>query len=274
MLKYISETSWDTESAWGDSFPSGFMGSEVPATLVWQGLTDDVETLAELIVKEEFPNVDLGKETVIIDRETQEITRKAEYCLYADDNYGRAHFSDWPDDPQAQADLARVLMSLAKSLDPAGPGDDFTAAFDLTRKSAAQDNGDGIWTLALCYEHGRGVAQDEQAAIELYQRGAELGHAPSQHSLACYYFQGDVLDLDYEKGFDLCMKSARQGYGLAMRDLGQCYQFGFEVTGNMKTALEWYEKALEVIDDPELEEKVAMFKEVCEEDEDWGEDFT
>lgn len=179
-----------------------------------------------------------------------------------------------PDDPQAQADLAWVLMKLAKSLDPAGPGEDFAAAFDLARKSAAQDNGDGIWTLALCYEHGRGVAQDEQAAIELYKRGAELGHAPSQHSLACYYFQGDVLDPDYEKGFDLCMKSAQQGYGFAMRDLGQCYQFGFGVTGNMKTALEWYEKALEVIDDPELEEKVAMFKEVCEEDEDWGEDFT
>ncbi len=179
-----------------------------------------------------------------------------------------------PDDPQAQADLARVLMSLARSLEPAGPGDDYAAAFDLAQKSAAQDNGDGIWVLALCYEHGRGVAQDEQAAIELYKRGAELGHAPSQHSLACCYFQGDVLDPDYEKGFDLCMRSAQQGYGLAMRDLGQCYQFGYGVTGNMKTALEWYEKALEVIDDPELEEKVAMFKEVCEEDEDWGEDFT
>ena len=52
-----------------------------------------------------------------------------------------------------------------------------------------------------------------------------------------------------------------------MRALGQCYQFGHGTLGNMKTAIEWYEKALEVIDDPELERKVMVFKTLGESDE-------
>ena len=177
-------------------------------------------------------------------------------------------------DAQAQADLAGVLMALAGSLEQAGTSeDDYEQAFELAQKSADQNNGDGIWALALCYEHGRGVEANVDIAIELYERGAELGHAPSRHSLACYYFRGDVLEQDNKKAFELCMKSAEQGYGLAMADVGRCYQFGNGVMGNMKTAVEWYEKALEVIDDPELERKTAMFKMIGENDEHWGEDY-
>lgn len=178
-------------------------------------------------------------------------------------------------DAQAQADLAGVLMALAGSLEQAGTTeDDYEQAFELSQKSASQNNGDGLWTLALSYEHGRGTEQNIEKAIECYRKGAELGHAPSQHSLACYYFRGDVLEQDNKKAFELCMKSAEQGYGLAMRDVGRSYQFGNGVTGNMKTAVEWYEKALEVIDDPELEEKTAIFKMIGENDEHWDEDYS
>lgn len=178
-------------------------------------------------------------------------------------------------DAQAQADLANVLMALAGSLEQAGTTEeDYEQAFELAQKSAAQNNGDGLWVLALAYEHGRGTEQNVEKAIECYRKGAEVGHAPSQHSLACYYFRGDVLERDEKKAFELCMKSAEQGYGLAMRDVGRCYQFGHGVTGNMKTAVEWYEKALEVIDDPELEQKTAFFKMIGEDDEHWGDDYS
>lgn len=163
-------------------------------------------------------------------------------------------------DAQAQADLAEVYMFIGNSLDQADPDADYAIALEYARKSAAQNNGDGLWALALAYEHGRGVEEDVEKAIECYRKGAELGHAPSQHSLACYYFRGDVLEEDHEKAFALCMKSAEQGYGLAMRDVGRAYQFGNGVDDDMSLAIEWYEKALEVINDPELEQKVAVFK--------------
>ena len=163
-------------------------------------------------------------------------------------------------DAQAQADLAEVYMFIGNSLDQADRDADYAIALEYAQKSAAQNNGDGLWALALAYEHGRGVEQNVDKAIECYRKGAELGHAPSQHSLACYYFRGDVLEEDHEKAFALCMKSAEQGYGLAMRDVGRAYQFGNGVDDDMSLAIKWYEKALEVITDPELERKVAVFK--------------
>lgn len=175
-------------------------------------------------------------------------------------------------DAQAQADLAEVYMFIGNSLDQADPDADYAIALEYAKKSAAQNNGDGLWTLALAYEHGRGVDQDVDKAIECYRKGAELGHAPSQHSLACYYFRGDVLEEDHDKAFALCMKSAEQGYGLAMRDIGRAYQFGNGVKDDMSLAIKWYEKALEAINDPELEQKVAVFK-MMEEGGSFAEDF-
>ena len=175
-------------------------------------------------------------------------------------------------DAQAQADLAEVYMFIGNSLDQADPDADYAIALEYAKKSAAQNNGDGLWALALAYEHGRGVDQDVDKAIECYRKGAELGHAPSQHSLACYYFRGDVLEEDHDKAFALCMKSAEQGYGLAMRDIGRAYQFGNGVKDDMSLAIKWYEKALEAINDPELEQKVAVFK-MMEEGGSFAEDF-
>lgn len=165
-------------------------------------------------------------------------------------------------DAQAQADLAGVLMALAGSLEQAGAGKDYEEAFALAQKSAAQNNGDGFWALALAYEHGRGVRKSVAKAIEYYRQGAELGHAACQHSLACYYMRGDRIQKDETLAFDLMLKAAEQGYGLAMKDVGRCYQFGNGVVENMSAAIEWYEKALMILDDPELEEKVALFKEL------------
>lgn len=164
-------------------------------------------------------------------------------------------------DAQAQADLAEVYMFIGNSLNQADPDADYAIAFEYAQKSAAQNNGDGLWVLALAYEHGRGVERDVDKAIECYRKGAELGHAPSQHSLACYYIRGDVIEKDHEKAFALCMKSAEQGYGLAMRDIGLAYQFGYGgVEDDLSLAIKWYEKALKVINDPELEQKIVVFK--------------
>ena len=163
-------------------------------------------------------------------------------------------------DAQAQADLAAAMMRLGGSLDQFGDRSDFAESFRWAKLSAKQGNGDGMWALALCYDHGRGIAANPSAAIKWFREGANIGHASCQHSLGCKYMIGDVIAKDEELAFDLFMKSAQQGNGLAMRDVGRCYQFGNGVADDMKLAIEWYEKALQVIDDPELERKVAVFK--------------
>lgn len=146
-------------------------------------------------------------------------------------------------DAQAQADMVGHFTRMASSLDQAGEDADFALAFKYAQKSAAQSNGDGIWGLALCYEHGRGVDEDIDKAIELYRKGAELGHAPSQHSLACFFMRGDYLDEDHDAAFELCKKAALQGYKLAEFGLAKMYELGMGCEESLDKALEWGEKA-------------------------------
>ena len=114
--------------------------------------------------------------------------------------------------------------------------------------------------MPLAYENGRGVEKNTDKAIEHYRLGAELGSVECKQNLGCCYLEGDSVPEDKEKGFALCMEAAELGFGPAMRTVGRCYQFGNGVKESMKQAVFWYEKALEVIDDPELAQKVAIFK--------------
>ena len=176
-------------------------------------------------------------------------------------------------DAQAQADLAGGLMKLGKSLDQAGEGDDFKESVMWAEKAVEQGNAYGYWNLALAYYHGRGVEEDIDKAIELYKKGAEAGSAECRYNLGCEYLEGENLKKNNRKGFELVKASAEQGYGLAMQELGRCYQFAIGTAGNMKTAVEWYEKSLDVLYDPEIERKVEAFKELAEIDPNYGEDY-
>lgn len=86
-------------------------------------------------------------------------------------------------------------------------------------------------------------AWNVQKCIELYHKGAQLGHAPSQHSYACYLMRGDYLDNDDETAFSLFEQSAMQGYKLAEFSLCKMYEFGRGTERDLTKAMEWGEKA-------------------------------
>ena len=176
-------------------------------------------------------------------------------------------------DVQAQAEVAAGLMKLGLNIDQVGSERDYEESVKWATKAAEQNNGLGLWTLALAYEHGRGIAINPKKAIELYQKGADINDPRCLHNLACHYLSGENVKKDTHKGFAMIKQAAEQGYGLAMRDLGKCYQFATGTPGNMKTAMEWYEKALEVIDDPELAKKTARLRILAAADPGFDEDY-
>lgn len=178
-------------------------------------------------------------------------------------------------DPAAQGRLAGFYMSMAGSLEQAGTGDFYEESLKWAKKAAEQGDGDGLWTLALAYEHGRGVAKNVEVAIEYYERGAEVGHARSLNSLGCYYIRGDMVDQNMKYGFEMVLRASLLGDGEAMANLGRCYQFGNGCMGNMKKAIVWYKKSLERIPNDELEQKTMIFEmmpDIGEEDDYYGED--
>lgn len=163
-------------------------------------------------------------------------------------------------DPGAQGETARTLMELSGTLEPEQQKKQLQEAFLWAEQSAEKQDPVGLWTLALCYEHGRGTEENQQKAAELYKAGAGQEDPACLHSLGCYYLRGDVLPLDPEKGYGLCLRAAQLGYGLAMRTVGFCCQSGIGREEDMGEAIFWYEKAQEIDYDPELEKSLGQYR--------------
>ena len=165
-------------------------------------------------------------------------------------------------DHAAQAELALSYMELGNSLDQAGGDADYAESLKWALEAAEANCAKAFWALGLAFEKGRGVSQDVQRAAELYRIGAEKGDAACQNSIGIMYMTGDPVEQDQETAYRWIRKSAEQGYGLGMKNLGQCYQFGNGCKENMSRAIEWYEKYLEVCDDPEMRQKVEVFRQL------------
>lgn len=140
------------------------------------------------------------------------------------------------------------------------PDDYFEESFKWAQKAAEQGDGEGLWTLALAYEHGRGVASDNRLAFATYEKAVLAGYARAFNSLGCYYVRGEVAEKNMKMGFELILRGAFLGDGEAMANLGHCYQFGNGCMGNMKKAIVWYKKSLELIPNDELERKTRVFE--------------
>lgn len=178
-------------------------------------------------------------------------------------------------DAAAQGRLAEFYMSMAGSLEQAGTGNFYEESLKWAKQAAEQGDGDGLWTLALAYEHGRGVAKNVDIAIEYYEQGSAVGHARSLNSLGCYYIRGEVVEQNMKLGFEMVLRASLLGDGEAMANLGRCYQFGNGCMGNMKKAIFWYRKSLELIPNEELEQKAMIFEmmpDMGEEEDYYGED--
>ena len=83
------------------------------------------------------------------------------------------------------------------------------------------------------------------------------------HTIGCYYIQGDYLISDVDLGVGLCLQAAELGYGPAMLTVANCYQFGDGVPSSMKTAMEWFERYLEIDDDAELRQMITHYRTIA-----------
>ena len=167
-------------------------------------------------------------------------------------------------DAEAAGKLAEGYMKLSMLFEQGDIEADYKESVKWGRKAVAKNDPRGTYVLALAYEHGRGVKADSKKALELYRQGADLGDDGCMLNLGTAYLTGEAVKKDSRKGFALIKKSAEAGNGRAMVNLARCYQFATGTKGNMTKALEWYEKASEVLDDPELDARVMAFRQLKE----------
>lgn len=160
---------------------------------------------------------------------------------------------------------------------------DFGKAAMWYKKAADQGHISAMFNIGWCYEHGEGVATNRSLALDYYrksaaggnknarQRLAELGESVSSYaststttasnshvnaSTLANAQSGDEVsqfvvgrqyfdDGNYEQALYWWRTAAKQGYGKASLQLGECYYNSLGVDRNYKTAAYWYTEAAE-----------------------------
>lgn len=146
---------------------------------------------------------------------------------------------------EATAELAQQYMRLGSAFDEETEAKFYQDSIGLAQKAITDGCAAGYWIIGLAYEHGRGVEEDPQKAVETFWEGAGRGDAHCLGALGTLYIQGEIVQEDKRKGFDLCKKAAEKGNVAAMRTLGTCYQNGYGTEQSIVSAVEWYEKYME-----------------------------
>ena len=133
-----------------------------------------------------------------------------------------------------------ALFRLASLCEKTG---DFPEALKLYRRGVKQDDYRAMVALGEMLEQGRGVTKDVAQAVKLYEQAAERSQW-AQFKLAILYWKGKGLAKDEQKALQWWQKSADGGNGKAQNNLGFMYDRGIAVQRDYRKALDWYLLAL------------------------------
>ena len=125
-------------------------------------------------------------------------------------------------------------------------------ALDWFRKGADAEEPHSAFALALLYEEGKIVAQDQTLAEQWLHKAAEFGSdeaeelltvSPEERLFRCA--EELMFEDEYELALNLLHQAARAGDLNAMNTLGSCYYNGTGVSEDPTAGLNWYRKSAE-----------------------------
>lgn len=97
--------------------------------------------------------------------------------------------------------------------------------------------------LGFCNQFGFGVTQDYAKAVNWYRMAAEQGDPGAQNNLGMLYLSGKGVSRDIVKAAQLFSDAVKQRYSYAENNLGGLYEMGWGVRKNMKRARDLYRSA-------------------------------
>ena len=124
-----------------------------------------------------------------------------------------------------------------------GVAQDDRAAVSWFRRAAEQGHPPGQAALGFMYATARGVVQDDVEAVHWFRRAAEQGNARSQYNLGASYRDGRGVVQDDAEAVRWFRRSAEQGSALGQTGLGAMYDTGHGVQRNAAAAVRWYHRA-------------------------------
>jgi uncharacterized protein len=105
--------------------------------------------------------------------------------------------------------------------------------------SAESGDAQAQFELGRAYEDGKGVAQDDERAVQWFRKSAEQGNAQAQNSMGVMYAQGRGVQGDREEAIRWYRKAAKQGQLEAIYNIAISYYNGEGVEANLNNAATW-----------------------------------
>jgi uncharacterized protein len=122
---------------------------------------------------------------------------------------------------------------------------DFSAAHKAWQPLAKTGDAAAQHNLAVMYDHGQGVGEDDATALHWYRRAAENGHAASQYTLGLLFSKDHGVERDMRQALVWYKEAANQGHVESAYILGVLHDFGKGVRRDDVEAVKWYRKAAE-----------------------------
>ena len=119
------------------------------------------------------------------------------------------------------------------------------AASEFDEMKALADKG-LAWAqfnLALMYDKGEGVPENDAEAVKWYRKAADQGYVKAQYNLALMYANGEGVPENDAEAVKWYRKAAEQGYANAQSVLGVMYGTGEGVPENNIRAYVWFSMA-------------------------------
>ncbi|HSK46232.1 MAG TPA: tetratricopeptide repeat protein [Candidatus Binatia bacterium] len=93
--------------------------------------------------------------------------------------------------------------------------------------------------LGRAYEDGKGVAQDDERAVQWFRKSADQGNAQAQNALGVMYSLGRGVQRDKEEAVRWYKKAAKQGLAEGIYNVAISYYNGEGVEENIALACTW-----------------------------------
>jgi TPR repeat protein len=120
---------------------------------------------------------------------------------------------------------------------------DYKTAFELYNQLADENNADAQTFLAFMYQKAQGCEQNNEKALELYEKASEAKQPYALFNLAILYMNGiGGVEHDQFKAHDLHMQAATREVPPAMYEVALMLERGLGCLQNYSEAAFWYEK--------------------------------
>jgi len=97
-----------------------------------------------------------------------------------------------------------------------------------------------VAAVALLYDEGNGIPEDNSAALSWYHRAALQGDADAQNNLGAMFDTGEGIEEDDEQAMHWYTLSANQGNAIAQNNLGAMYFAGDGGRESKVEAYKWF----------------------------------